>query len=53
MQDSGTRHLARTKPQQLGISAATVKNHVHHLLEKLAVHRRAQASAILSGITPR
>jgi DNA-binding NarL/FixJ family response regulator len=38
--------------RQLGISAATVKNHVHHLLEKLDVRRRAQASAILSGITP-
>jgi DNA-binding NarL/FixJ family response regulator len=38
--------------RQLGISAATVKNHVHHLLEKLDVRRRAQASAFLSGITP-
>lgn len=38
--------------RQLGISAATVKNHVHRLLEKLDVRRRAQASAILSGITP-
>lgn len=38
--------------RQLGISAATVKNHVHHLLEKLSVRRRAQASAMLSGITP-
>lgn len=33
----------------LGISAATVKNHVHHVLEKLSVHRRTQALAILRG----
>ena len=33
----------------LGISAATVKNHVHHLLEKLSVHRRTQALAIIRG----
>jgi DNA-binding NarL/FixJ family response regulator len=33
--------------QQLGISPATVKNHVHHVLEKLAVQRRTQASAVL------
>lgn len=38
--------------RQLGISAATVKNHVHHLLEKLAVRRRSQASAMLSGLVP-
>ncbi len=33
----------------LGISAATVKNHVHHLLEKFSVHRRTQALAVLHG----
>jgi two-component system nitrate/nitrite response regulator NarL len=33
----------------LGISAATVKNHVHQLLEKLSVHRRTEALAILYG----
>lgn len=38
--------------RRLGISAATVKNHVHHLLEKLAVRRRSQASAMLSGLIP-
>ncbi|HEX8224044.1 MAG TPA: response regulator transcription factor [Allosphingosinicella sp.] len=32
--------------RRLGISAATVKNHVHHLLEKLKVTRRAQAAAL-------
>jgi DNA-binding NarL/FixJ family response regulator len=38
--------------RQLGISSATVKNHVHNLLEKLDVRRRSQASAVLSGLTP-
>jgi DNA-binding NarL/FixJ family response regulator len=33
----------------LGISAATVKNHVHQLLAKLSVRRRAQALAFLRG----
>jgi two-component system nitrate/nitrite response regulator NarL len=33
----------------LGISTATVKNHVHHLLEKLSVHRRTQALAVVHG----
>ncbi len=36
--------------RSLGISAATVKNHVHHVLEKLAVTRRAQASALASAL---
>jgi DNA-binding NarL/FixJ family response regulator len=36
--------------RELGISSATVKNHVHHLLEKLDIRRRAQASAILSAL---
>ena len=30
---------------RLGIEVATVKNHVHNLLEKLRVHRRADAAA--------
>ena len=33
--------------RRLGISAATVKNHVHHLLEKLEVRRRQEAGAIV------
>ena len=33
--------------RQLGISAATVKNQVHNILEKLHVHRRAEAVAAL------
>jgi len=31
--------------RELGIEVATVKNHVHNLLEKLSVHRRSQAAA--------
>lgn len=33
--------------RRLGISAATVKNHVHHLLEKLEVRRRQDAGALV------
>jgi DNA-binding NarL/FixJ family response regulator len=33
--------------RQLGIQAATVKNHVHNILEKLNVHRRGEAAACL------
>jgi DNA-binding NarL/FixJ family response regulator len=32
---------------QLSIELPTVKNHVHHVLEKLGVHRRAEAAAAL------
>jgi DNA-binding NarL/FixJ family response regulator len=32
---------------RLTIEVATVKNHVHHLLEKLQVHRRGEAAARL------
>jgi DNA-binding NarL/FixJ family response regulator len=31
----------------LAIEVATVKNHVHHILEKLGVHRRAEAVAVM------
>ncbi len=31
---------------ELGISAVTVRNHMQHLLEKLAVHSRAEAVAL-------
>ncbi len=34
---------------RLGIELATVKNHVHNLLEKLRVHRRADAAMRLRG----
>jgi two-component system, NarL family, nitrate/nitrite response regulator NarL len=37
---------------RLGIEVATVKNHVHNLLEKLQVHRRAQAAAHLRVRSP-
>lgn len=36
----------------LGISDATVKNHVHNILEKLSVRRRSQVPALLSGQPP-
>ena len=36
--------------RQLGIEAATVKNHVHNLCEKLQVHRRGEAVARIRAI---
>lgn len=33
--------------RSLGIAVSTVKNHVHHILEKLQVHRRGEAVALL------
>jgi two-component system, NarL family, nitrate/nitrite response regulator NarL len=36
---------------QLGIGAATVKNHVHNILEKLHVHRRGEAGATLRSVS--
>lgn len=38
---------------RLGIEAATVKNHVHNILEKLAVHRRGDAASQLREGNPR
>ncbi len=38
---------------RLGIEVTTVKNHVHNLLEKLHVHRRAHAAARLHGVSLR
>ncbi len=35
--------------RRLGIEAATVKNHVHNLCEKLNVHRRGEAVARIRG----
>jgi two-component system, NarL family, nitrate/nitrite response regulator NarL len=40
-QGMANKEIART----LGIELATVKNHVHHVLEKLEVSRRGQAAA--------
>jgi two-component system, NarL family, nitrate/nitrite response regulator NarL len=37
--------------RSLGIELATVKNHVHHVLEKLKVSRRGQAAARARGVT--
>jgi DNA-binding NarL/FixJ family response regulator len=39
------QQIART----LHIEVRTVKNHVHNLLEKLHVHRRGEAAAVLRG----
>ncbi|MGA7538224.1 MAG: LuxR C-terminal-related transcriptional regulator [Steroidobacteraceae bacterium] len=36
--------------RQLGIEAATVKNHVHNICEKLSVHRRGEALARIRAI---
>jgi DNA-binding NarL/FixJ family response regulator len=33
--------------RQLGIGFSTVKNHVHNILEKLQVHRRGEAAAVM------
>lgn len=35
---------------RLGIEVATVKNHVHNILEKLQVHRRGEAAARMRGV---
>jgi len=44
------RHLTNKEiARQLGIEIATVKNHVHRLLEKLQVHRRMDAVATVMG----
>ena len=37
--------------RRLGIEAATVKNHVHNLCEKLKVHRRGEAVARIRAIS--
>src|SRR5262245_57517622 len=36
---------------QLGISAATVKNHIHSILQKLQVHQRGEAASGIRTIT--
>jgi two-component system nitrate/nitrite response regulator NarL len=36
--------------RQLGIEAATVKNHVHNMCEKLKVHRRGEMAARIRAI---
>jgi DNA-binding NarL/FixJ family response regulator len=36
--------------RQLGIEAATVKNHIHNLCEKLNVHRRGEATARIRAL---
>jgi DNA-binding NarL/FixJ family response regulator len=39
--------------RKLGIQAATVKNHVHNILDKLKVHRRGEAVACLRSVPPK
>ena len=48
-QGNSNKEIGRT----LNISEATVKNHVHHLLEKLAVTTRAQAALRSGAFSPR
>lgn len=38
--------------RQLNIEVATVKNHVHNILEKLQVRRRGEIAARVSGLIP-
>jgi two-component system nitrate/nitrite response regulator NarL len=43
------RHLSNKEIAcALGIEVATVKNHVHNLLQKLSVHRRSEAAALFN-----
>ena len=39
--------------RKLGIEVATVKNHVHNILEKLHVHRRGEAAAVMRHLRAR
>jgi two-component system nitrate/nitrite response regulator NarL len=52
LQFIGTGASNKDIARGLGISVATVKNHVHHLFEKLSVRRRSQASALFRGQSP-
>ena len=45
-QGLSNKEIART----LGIQATTVKNHVHNVLDKLQVHRRAEVARLLGPI---
>ena len=37
---------------QLCLEISTVKNHVHNVLDKLHVHRRSQAAALVRAASP-
>jgi DNA-binding NarL/FixJ family response regulator len=39
--------------RRLCIEVPTVKNHVHHILEKMGVHRRGEAAARIRGARPK
>jgi DNA-binding NarL/FixJ family response regulator len=43
----GCGHTNKAIAQHLGIEPATVKNHVHNILEKLQVRRRTDAALVL------
>jgi len=43
-------HSNKEIARDLRIGPATVKNHVHNILEKLHVHRRAEAAAMIRSI---
>ncbi len=45
-QDLSNKEIAK----KLGIEVATVKNHIHNLLEKLGVHRRIEAARLASRV---
>jgi len=47
----GDGHTNKEIARRLGIEPTTVKNHVHNILEKLQVHRRADAALRLRGGT--
>jgi DNA-binding NarL/FixJ family response regulator len=36
--------------ESLGIALPTVKNHIHHVLEKLQVRTRSEAAAVVLGV---
>jgi DNA-binding NarL/FixJ family response regulator len=39
-------HSTEAMAEEMGVSATTIRNHVQHLLAKLATHSRAEAIAI-------
>ena len=46
VKEFSNKEIARS----LGIEVSTVKNHVHHILEKLNVRRRSEAAALVRGV---
>src|SRR5437660_568478 len=50
--DGSLAPLSHLAPDLILIDVATVKNHVHNILEKLQVHRRGEAAARVRGGKP-